>query len=281
VTPAEPTSHLGDHPPVATIEQRAMGIRGYPTPHTPLDVHDPSAVEAARAKIYAASPDSGQPWPGANARPNVGLGWPLRPEVLDSCSVALRRMGDSHISSLAVTSTLRGEGRTTIAAALAATASTELHRHTVLVDLDLERSGIEKMTSATPGPGVFEFLNEEASIDECIQPVGPNTEIMIAGAASDHTDLAARLGRLAELIEQLRGRCDFLVADLPPLSSGATAARIADLFEAVTLVVRAGGVAVPVIEQTVSVLSQRPFVILNRTTSPPGTWLRRVLRTGP
>jgi hypothetical protein len=54
-----------------------------------------------------------------------------------------------------------------------------------------------------------------------------------------------------------------MVADLPPLSSGVTTARIADLFQSVTLVVRAGKVAVPNVEQAASVLTQRPFVIMN------------------
>jgi Mrp family chromosome partitioning ATPase len=86
---------------------------------------------------------------------------------------------------------------------------------------------------------------------------------------------------LADLIQQLGDRCDVMVADLPPMSSGVTAARIADLFESVTLVVRAGGVTVPDIEQTASVLSQRPFVILNGTAAPRSSWVHRILGGRP
>jgi succinoglycan biosynthesis transport protein ExoP len=207
------------------------------------------------------------------------VGWAsIRPEVFDSCAVALRRMGDSDIGSIAVTSTARQEGRTTVAVALAATASIELHRTTILLDLDLARPGIEKLIPVRPGPGVAGFLNGGLSIAECLQRVDENIEIMPAGAIPNNADPAAMIGLLGDLIEQLRDRCEVLVADLPPMSSGVAAARIADLFESVTLVVRAGGVAVSEIEQTLSVLTQRPFVILNGVDSARRSRVRRTLR---
>ena len=70
---------------------------------------------------------------------------------------------------------------------------------------------------------------------------------------------------------------EIVIADLPPLSSGVTAARIADLFESVILVVRAGKVAVPEIEKAASVLTQRPFVILNGIEAPRQGRIRRII----
>jgi len=177
-----------------------------------------------------------------------------------------------------VTSTAREEGRTTVALGLAATVAMELRRKTILLDLDLEHGTIEQMTSAGPGPGVVDFLYEEASIEECLHPVDQQVEIVRAGLPRDRAEVARRIGRLGDLIEQLSNRCDVMIADLPPLSHGVTAARIADLFESVILVVRAGGVAVPHIEQTASVLTQRPFVILNSIAAPRLSPIRRILR---
>ena len=94
----------------------------------------------------------------------------------------------------------------------------------------------------------------------------------------DLTEIVARSGRLFDLIEELRDHCDVLIADLPPLSSGVIAARMADLFESVALVVRAGRVSVPHIEKSVSVLNQRPFVILNAEAVPASSRVRRTFR---
>jgi Mrp family chromosome partitioning ATPase len=201
----------------------------------------------------------------------------IRPEVLESCLVALRRMGDANIGSMAVTSTSRGEGRTTVAIGLAATSSMELRRKTILLDLDLERGTVEKLTSVGPGPGVVEFLYDDAPLEDCLQAVDTEVGIVRAGRLGDRAGVSPRIERLAELLYHLSDRCDVLIADLPPLSSGLAAARMADLFESAILVVRAGGVAVPIIEQAATVLSQRPFVIFNAAAAPRSSRIRRVV----
>jgi hypothetical protein len=250
------------------------------------------AVDFARSGIYGHCMGSGAVegiavGPDAEGRTRISkwrgggreIGWaPVRAEVLDYCSVALRRMG-ADTGAIAVTSTSRGEGRSTVALGLAAAASRELGRRTILVDLDLERGSLEKMTSAGPGPGVIEFLCEGAAVEDCLQTVDQKLEIVTAGHLGDRAGLAGQFGRLADLIAQLGDRCDVVIADLPPLSPGVTTARVADLFESVTVVVRAGGVAVINIEQCASVLSQRPFVILNASAESRRARIRQLLRT--
>lgn len=239
--------------------------------------HNVGSVTTNTDRVVGATTTARPPTRG-KLRGSTDVGWAsIRPEVLESCSIALRRMGDD-IGSIAVTSTSRREGRTTVAVALAATASIQLHRKTILIDLDLERGGIEKLVSVSPAPGAAEFLSGDLSIDECLQRVDRDIEIMPAGSVRGTENMAARIGQLGELIKQLRDRCDVLIADLPPLNSGVVAARMADLFESVTLVVRAGAVAVPRIEQTLSILHQQPFVILNGVGSSQTSWMRRILR---
>jgi Mrp family chromosome partitioning ATPase len=252
------------------------GSHPKPSPHPPSEVGlrpDDMAVRLVTSEQVR-----------RGRKPGKGgeLGWAsLPPEVLDSCSVALRRMGDSELRSIAVTSTARGEGRTTIAVGMAATSANELRQKTILVDLDLERGSLEHVAAVGPGPGVVDFLFEEANVDDCIRPVDRDLAIIRAGVLRDRVETATRLGRLPDFIEQLRQRCDVLIADLPPLTSGVTTARTADLFQSVALVVRAGSVAVPEIEQTASVLSQRAFMILNGTASNRASWIGRLLRLQP
>jgi O-antigen/teichoic acid export membrane protein/Mrp family chromosome partitioning ATPase len=239
---AEPAPQPGDRAPSATLKQLTVGPRG-------------PEVRSGRA---------------------TSTGWAsIRPEVLNSCSVALRRMGDTDVTSIAVTSTSRSEGRTTVAVGLAAAASKELRRKTILLDLDLARGAIQTTTSIGPGPGVIDFLYREATLEEILQPVDELVEVVRAGLPRDPAGTMARMGRLTDLIQQLGARCDVLIADLPPLSTDATTARVADLFESVTLVVRAGAVALTRIEETALLLTQRPFVILNGTAAPPSYPARR------
>jgi Mrp family chromosome partitioning ATPase len=181
-------------------------------------------------------------------------------EVIKSSGVALRRMGDADLASVAITSTAGREGRTTVALGFAA-ATCAQGRTAILLDLDISNRDIQRLLPVKSAPGVVEFMHGEASIDQCLQPAGECFEVVTAGLADSGSD--TRLDRLADLVRTLRDRCDLLVADLPPLEAGLTAARVADLFDSVALVVRAGAVTVPAIERAVSVLRQRPHVILN------------------
>ena len=185
-------------------------------------------------------------------------------EIMGSCSVALRLMGDGELTSLAVTSSLRGEGRTTIAIGLTAAAVMERRRTAVLVDLDVERGSIERRMSLSPGPSLLELLEGTATLDDCLIPVDEKVRVLRAGPHRDAISLVARQDQLENLLNDLRSRCDILVADLPPLSSGITTAHLADLFQRIALVVRAGATPVPEIDRLASTLTQRPFVMLNR-----------------
>jgi Mrp family chromosome partitioning ATPase len=274
VSPAEPTPEPEGPTALATVKRLRFGGR---TSNAAAETQTTGSDGSAARLVVAESVP-------ANRKQARGgdISWAsVRPEVLDSCSVALRRMGDGNIRSVAVTSTARGEGRTTVAVGLAATASRALRQKTILLDLDVERGAIEKITSVDPGPGVLQYLHDDVPLEDCLQSVDEAVAIMRAGTVRDGGGFTGQIGRLRDLVLQLHDRCDVLIADLPPLSSGVSTARIADCFESVTLVVRAGGVDIPEIEKATSVLNQCPFVILNGTDTRRRSLLRRVLDYRP
>ena len=85
---------------------------------------------------------NGNVWPPHVAAPSTTdsatptVPW-VRSEVLDACVVALRRMGGAKLRSVGVTSAGRGEGRSTVAAAMAVIQATEYVRKTIYIELDL------------------------------------------------------------------------------------------------------------------------------------------------
>lgn len=188
---------------------------------------------------------------------------PVPSDVVRSCSIAIRRMGDLELRSLAVTSTCRGEGRSTVAIALAAAAMLEHRRTVTLIDLDVERGSIQARTAAGTGPGVSELIADKAELEDCLVAVDEHVTILGSGAPIEPVSLLANPGRLEAIVGKLKANCDILIADLPPLSADITGAHVADLFQTVVLVIRAGGPPVRQIEQMASTLSQRPYVLMN------------------
>jgi Mrp family chromosome partitioning ATPase len=201
------------------------------------------------------------------------------PSVMQSCAVALRRMGDTTIRSVAVTSTSRKEGRTTVAMGLAAAAAAEHRRTAILLDLDVKA----RTTSTAPGesrPGLFEVLDGVASLEDCVETIDEGVQILRVAPPSDPADLLTRMDELGDLLVKLQGATDFVVADLPPLDSGIAGAHLADLFESVILVVRAGGRSISEIDRAALVLRQRPYVMLNGTGTRRRSLIRMVFARG-
>jgi capsular exopolysaccharide synthesis family protein len=150
------------------------------------------------------------------------------------------------VHMILVTSSSKGDGKSTVAANLA----TELARsrkRVVLVDADMRAPAVHRIFGLEAAGGLSELLAsaEPASQwDEFIVQSDevPNLGVLTAG--SEHAEPARLLasGRLPQLVEALRQHTDFVVFDAPPLvvSDPLSVARLADL---VVLIV--GGYAVP------------------------------------
>ncbi len=202
--------------------------------------------------------------------------WPPA-EIVAACSSALRHLDARQLESLGVTSTLRGEGRSVVAAAMAAVLAREYGRRTLLVELDLESPALARRTELDTTPGVAEVVRGEQSLYGCIRWRDDGLGLLSAGDARGAApDLLGRIPA-SGLLAQLVGSADVVVADLPPLVPAASGAPLANRCAEVLLVVRAGVTPLGDLRRALEALAQPPTVILNglRPALPP--LLRAVL----
>ncbi|MDQ6773471.1 MAG: hypothetical protein M3024_10850 [Candidatus Dormibacteraeota bacterium] len=205
---------------------------------------------------------------------SVGASAALR----DACRVALLQIDEDRRSSLGVTSAIRGEGRSTIASALASTLVSDFNRPTVLLDLDFADPTLSSRHGAVDAPGVGDVLAGDCRLEDVLQELEPGLSLLAAGGASDRSPqyLAMRFEG-SGLMERFAAMGRSVVADLPPALESVAGPTLARAFSQVIMVVRARVTPVRLVRAAVATLPSAPEVLLNGTPEPLPSWLARLV----
>lgn len=189
------------------------------------------------------------------------------PEVLAACAQALRaiRARGAEVQAIGVTSALRGEGRSTVAAGLAISDVRSMGRRAVLLDLDSDhRRGHSANESGDHDlPTRVWDLVEWANADLGVLRLGGHLDTSTLTRAQVGGVLAELLHHEVDIIADL--------ACLPPKGSGD---EFAGLFDVVVLVVQAGSTSEDEVRRASLSLGEPPVVLLNRTASAIPRFLR-------
>ncbi|MBN2475166.1 MAG: CpsD/CapB family tyrosine-protein kinase [Pirellulales bacterium] len=185
-----------------------------------------------------------------------GLDWPSR-----EASARLR--------TLALTSSCRGEGVSTLAAHLAATAAACDAGPVLLVDGNLDRPTLHELFSLSPRPGLTECLAQRERWPRCIGPsCFANLSVLGAGQLPGSAARWCQCRGLPELVEELSHEFELVVFDLPPVGQQSCLSRLARLLDAVLLVVEAQRVCCDTVQRAKELLvcAEAPLagVLLNK-----------------
>lgn len=179
-------------------------------------------------------------------------------ESVRSMRIKFLREAEKHAARVVmVTSTLPGEGKTTVAVNLALTLSRNGAR-VILVDLDLRNPSVKKALGVTaPSRGMPELLDgDKANVLDCLLPVEGTSLRLLAGdqpAADARRQTGSR--RLAALLETLRQEADFIVLDTPPCGLVADSAAMARSADGIIYVLRSGVAQVSHVMDNLQLLS--------------------------
>ncbi len=147
---------------------------------------------------------------------------------------------DQRLRSLLVTSASPGEGKSTIAAHLAASHAEQNHK-TLLIDGDLRRPSVHKRFKIRSDRGLTNVLLGEMDWREAVVTPDeqPNLRILPAGPPSRRAgDLVGR--GLHDLMEEALAEYDLVILDGPPLLGFAEPLQMATTVDGVVVVTRAG-----------------------------------------
>ena len=184
-------------------------------------------------------------------------------ESVRSLRIRLLRDAEEHQRKVyLVSSTLPGEGKTTVSINLALTLSRNGAR-VILVDLDLRKPSVRKELGLTGEvSGVGELLRDrELDIRSLLVPLeGTNIRLLAGTQPAQSLKRHPELRRLSSLLRELRDEADFILLDTPPTGLLGDSAALASLADGLIYVVRAGAA------QTTHIMDSLQF--LSHTHTP-------------
>lgn len=169
----------------------------------------------------------------------------------------------------ALTSAIKGEGKTTTSINLAYIMSEEFKKKVILIDSDLRKNAIaENYLEDFNGSGLVDVLRGDADLDRAIYNVRESNLYVLPAriGVRNSTELLAS-PKMPKIIKSLKAEFDYVIIDCPPVIPLADVNILLKMTEAVLLIVQAGKTHKDIVTQAVKSLSKGKLagIILNGT----------------
>lgn len=251
----------GDPPPVARLDWEPETVAPSPSPPTPRS-HAPARESFLSRLLWwrRGSADGGD----LNKR-RISL---LQPESYVAEQFrALRGRIDAisdqrPIHTVAVTSALPGEGKTTAAINLAIVTALSVGREVLLVDCDLRRPKVHTSLGVQLETGIAEVLTGQATLEEAVVRVEGATNLSVLGVRGRPGNPSELLGslRMKQLVAEASERYDRVILDTPAALGLPDAKAVADLCDGLVMVVRADSTRRDDVQTVLEILDRRRVI---------------------
>jgi len=148
-------------------------------------------------------------------------------------------------SSIVVTSSIAGEGKSTTSINLA-TALAEAGQSVLLIEADLRRPSVAGYLNFDGTVGLTDVLIGRAGLSEVVQPLGRgNLHVLLSGRIPPNPSELLGSQPMERLLAEATDRYDMVIVDAPPLLPVTDAALLSRFCGGVLLVVGSGAVTKP------------------------------------
>ncbi|MBW4646781.1 MAG: polysaccharide biosynthesis tyrosine autokinase [Goleter apudmare HA4340-LM2] len=146
---------------------------------------------------------------------------------------------DKELKVIVITSSIPGEGKSTVATNLAL-AMAQMERRVLLVDGDLHRPVQHQIWNLTNSQGLSNLIVGQAETRTVAKKVMDNLDVLTAGVIPPSPASLLDSKRMAALIKNFAINYDFVIIDTPSLNVAADAATLGQMADGVLFIVRPG-----------------------------------------
>jgi polysaccharide chain length determinant protein (PEP-CTERM system associated) len=144
-------------------------------------------------------------------------------------------------SVIAVTSAVKGEGKTTTVVNLGYTLARDLGKRTLLIDCDFKCPALDRYAETASPWGLADCLTSDILVEQCLTSFKEvPCWIMPVGNCELHMNELLKTERLANIFAQLRERFEYILINTPPILPLADMNVLVGHADSLLLVVRAG-----------------------------------------
>lgn len=167
--------------------------------------------------------------------------------------VVLSAMDNEH-KVIVITSSIPGEGKSTVSANLAfALGQVE---KVLLIDADLRRPTLAKNFDFPVGtPGLANLIANTAKLEDCLREVN-GISMLCAGTVPPNPLELLSSQRFAKAIEYLKSKYDRIIIDSPPTQAVSDAMVLSTFADALIYVIKSDSTAIPLVEKGIGQLLQ-------------------------
>ena len=162
---------------------------------------------------------------------------------------------DSRCKTIVVTSSQKGEGKTTISGNLALALAAWGNR-VVLIDCDIRRSALHKAFNISNSKGLTDILVNQATLKDVAVGVKETLLLIPAGTVSPNPTELLNSKAMELLLEELKETCDYVILDTAPVEAVADAQILSAKADGTLVVIKAGDTRINVIQDALNLLNK-------------------------
>lgn len=172
---------------------------------------------------------------------------------------------------IALTSAIKGEGKTTTAANLAVVCARDFGKRCLVVDGDFKNPTLAKRFGMAEEPGLSDVIADKCRLGSAIRK-GPiqNLTVLTMGQRLQKESNVWTSERMKSVIKEVRGWFDYIWVDAPPILPLFDMSLISESVDGILIVVRAGEIPEQVLTQAIKSLGTSKVIgsVLNRAKMP-------------
>lgn len=146
---------------------------------------------------------------------------------------------DKEIKTILVTSTIPGEGKSTIAGNLALSFAQQ-DKKVLVIDCDLRKPALHKMFKLSNFKGLSDVIVGNSDLEKTMYNYRDNFDILTSGKIPPNPSEILASNAMTMLLEKLKTMYDIIIIDSAPLQAVTDAQIISNKVDGTLLVIRAG-----------------------------------------